>query len=340
MGALAGRAAAREITFVEATLEALREEMRRDPAIFYMGEGIGARGGNFTQTKGLYDEFGPERVRDTPISELGFTAAGVGAAMAGMHPVADLMFADFIAEAMSQVVHQAAKVHYISGGRIEVPLIVRAAFGVVRSAGAHHSGSLYPWFMHVPGLKVAVPSSPADAKGLWKTALRERCPVMIFEHKGLYNQKGPVPEGEYLTPFGQAAIARAGRDATIAATALMVHKSLQAASILEGEGISVEVLDLRTLVPLDEESILKSVARTGRLVIADEAHETCGVGAEIAARVAARGFDFLDAPIARVSMLQAPHPFSPPLEAALLPSPEKIAAAVRAAVRGEEAHAG
>ncbi len=333
MGAIA--TAVREISFVEATVEALREEMRRDPTIFYMGEGIGSRGGNFKQTKGLYDEFGAERVRDTPISELGFTAIGVGAAMAGMHPVADLMFADFIAEAMSQVVHQAAKVHYISGGRIEVPLVIRVAFGAVRSAGAHHSGSFYPWFMHAPGMKVVVPSNPADAKGLWKTALRERCPVLIFEHKGLYNQKAPVPQGEYLIPFGQAAMARAGRDATIVATGNMVHKSLQAAETLEREGISVEILDLRTLVPMDEAAILASVAKTGRLIVVDEAYETCGVGAEIAALVVAKGFDYLDAPIARVSMFQAPHPFSPPLEAALLPSTDKILAAVRAAVRGD-----
>src|SRR5215467_6947742 len=199
----------REMSFVEATVEALKEEMRRDPTIIYMGEGIGPRGGNFKQTKGLHAEFGGERVRDTPISELGFTGLGVGAAMAGIHPVVDLMFADFMAEAMSQIVHQAAKIHYISGGRIQVPLVIRAAFGERRSAGAHHSSSLYPWFMHQPGLKVVVPSNPGDARGLWKAALRERCPVMIFEHKGLYTMKGLVSSAADMVPLGKAAIVRA-----------------------------------------------------------------------------------------------------------------------------------
>jgi pyruvate/2-oxoglutarate/acetoin dehydrogenase E1 component len=319
----------REMSFVEATVEALREEMRRDPTIIYMGEGIGPRGGNFKQSKGLHAEFGDERVRDTPISELGFTGVGVGAAMAGLHPVVDLMFADFIAEAMSQVVHQAAKIHYISGGRIEVPLVIRAAFGERRSAGAHHSSSLYPWFMHQPGLKVAVPSNPADARGLWKAALRERCPVMMFEHKALYTTKGLVPPDDQIVPFGTAAVVRSGRDVTVVATANMVQKSVQAAALLEREGISVEILDPRTLVPLDKAAILKSLEKTGRLAIADEAFETCGLGAEIAAIAVREGFDFLDAPVVRVSMPQAPHPFSPPLQEALIPNVSDIAAAVR-----------
>lgn len=317
----------RQISFVEATVEALREEMRRDPRIFYIGEGIGSRGGNFRQTKGLHDEFGPQRVRDTPISELGFTGIGVGAAMAGMHPVVDLMFADFLAESMSQLVHQAAKIHYISGGRIDVPIVVRIAFGEVRSAGAHHSSSLYPWFMHQPGLKVVLPSNAADAKGLWKTALRERCPVMMFEHKRLYTQKGFVPGEEYVVPFGKAVVVRGGRDVTIVATGNMVSKSVAAADLLENEGISAEIVDPRTLVPLDKEAILASVANTGRVVIADEAFETCGFGAEIAAMVAEEGFHYLRAPIHRVSMAPTPHPFSPPLEQAVLPTTEKIVAA-------------
>ena len=319
----------REISYVEATVEALREEMRRDPTIIYLGEGIGPRGGNFKQTKGLHAEFGGDRVRDTPISELGFTGVGVGAAMAGFHPIVDLMFADFLAEAMSQIVHQAAKIYYISGGRIPVPLVIRTAFGERRSAGAHHSSSLYPWFMHQPGLKVVIPSNPADARGLWKAALRERCPVMIFEHKGLYNTKGLVSSGDGIVPLGKAAVVRAGTDVTVVATGNMVQKSMQAAARLEKEGISTELIDPRTLVPLDEQAILDSVEKTGRLVVADEAFGTCGVGAEIAAIVAQRGFDSLDAPILRVAMAQTPHPFSPPLQEAVIPGVNDIAAAIR-----------
>jgi pyruvate/2-oxoglutarate/acetoin dehydrogenase E1 component len=330
--AATGLAAAemREMSFVEATVEALKEEMRRDPSIIYMGEGIGPRGGNFKQSKGLHAEFGDKRVRDTPISELGFTGIGIGAAMAGLHPVVDLMFADFIAEAMSQVVHQAAKIHYISGGRIEVPLVIRVAFGERRSAGAHHSSSLYPWFMHQPGLKVAVPSNPADARGLWKAALRERCPVMIFEHKALYTTKGLVPPDGHVVPLGVASVVRAGRDVTVVATGNMVQKSVHAAEQLQGEQISVEVIDPRTLVPLDKAAILSSLEKTGRLVIADEAFECCGFGSEIAAIAVGEGFDLLDAPVERVCMPQAPHPFSPPLQEALIPNVNHIVAAVRA----------
>lgn len=323
---------AREISFVEATVEALKEEMRRDPTIIYLGEGIGARGGNFKQSKGLHEEFGKERVRDTPISELGFTGVGVGAAMAGFHPVIDLMFADFIAEAMSQVIHQAAKIHYISGGRINVPLIIRSAFGERRSAGAHHSSCLYPWFMHHPGLKVVLPSTPADAKGLWKTALREQCPVMMFEHKALYAAKGPVPVENDAIPFGEAAIIREGAHCTVIATGNMVDKARQAADLLAKESTSCELIDPRTLVPLDKGTILKSLAKTGRLVVCDEAFETCGLGAELAAIASDEGFDLLDAPIARVSMAQTPHPFSPPLQDAVIPNVDRIVAAIRRTV--------
>lgn len=322
----------REISFVEATVEALKEEMRRDPTIIYLGEGIGARGGNFKQSKGLHDEFGKERVRDTPISELGFTGVGVGAAMAGFHPVIDLMFADFIAEAMSQVIHQAAKIHYISGGGFNVPLIIRSAFGERRSAGAHHSSCLYPWFMHHPGLKIVVPSNPADAKGLWKTALRERCPVMMFEHKALYAVKGPVPPQSEAIPFGQAAIVKPGTDCTVVATGNMVNKARQAADLLAKENISCEIIDPRTLVPLDKKTILNSLAKTGRLIVCDEAFETCGLGAELAAIACDEGFDFLDAPIARVSMAQTPHPFSPPLQDAVIPNVDRIVASIRQTV--------
>jgi pyruvate/2-oxoglutarate/acetoin dehydrogenase E1 component len=322
-------AGTREISFVDATVEAIQEEMRRDSTIIYMGEGIGPRGGNFKQSKGLHAEFGGERVRDTPISELGFTGVGVGAAMAGFRPVVDLMFADFMAEAMSQIVHQAAKIYYISGGRIQVPMVIRAAFGERRSAGAHHSSSLYPWFMHQPGLKIAVPSNPADARGLWKAALREPCPVLMFEHKALYTVKGLISSANGIVPLGKAAITRAGSDVTVVATGNMVHKSLEAAALLARDGISIELIDPRTLVPLDQQAILESVEKTGRLVIVDEAFETCGLGAEIAAIVAQRGFDSLDAPIVRVSMAQTPHPFSPPLQQAVIPNIDSIVAAVR-----------
>jgi pyruvate/2-oxoglutarate/acetoin dehydrogenase E1 component len=322
-------AEARELTFLESGIEALAEEMRCNEQIFILGEGIGKRGGSLGQTKGLYQEFGATRVRDTPLSELGFTGLGVGAAMAGAHPVVDLMFVDFVTEAMSQIVNQAAKICYISNGRVTVPLLIRAAMGVIRSAGAHHSQCLYPWFMHTPGLKVVVASNPYDLKGLLKTALRDTNPVISFEHKGLGRSKGPVPQDEYTIPFGKAAVRREGRDVTLVGVANMVLKALEAADKVSGEGISVEVIDPRTLVPLDKAKVLESVAKTGRLIIVEEAHRTCGAGAEIAALVAEEGFDYLDSPVRRVAAAQLPHPFSPPLENAVIPSLEDIIMAIK-----------
>ncbi|HEY3742417.1 MAG TPA: alpha-ketoacid dehydrogenase subunit beta [Bryobacteraceae bacterium] len=319
----------RELQYVDAGVEALQEEMRRDPTIFYIGQGIGKRGGNFKQTRGMWDEFGDLRVRDMPISELGQVGMGVGAAMAGARPVVDIVFLDMIMEAMGQIVEQAATIHYTSNGKIKVPLVVRAAMGAVRCAGPHHSRCFYSWFAHIPGLKVVLPSSSKDVKGLMKTAIRDDGPVMFIEHKFFYNKKGPVPSGDYLIPFGQANVCRKGKDVTILAMSLMVWHAMEAAAKLEQEGISVEVIDPRTIVPFDEQTLLESVHKTGRLLIVDEAQQFCGFSAEAAAIVASKGFDDLDAPIRRLTSLATPHPFNPVLETAMLPSPESIAAEVR-----------
>jgi pyruvate/2-oxoglutarate/acetoin dehydrogenase E1 component len=324
----------REIKYVEAGVEALQEEMRRDPSIVYFGQGVGPRGGNYKQSKGLWDEFGQRRVRDTPISELGQVGLGVGAAMAGLRPVVDIVFLDMIMEAMGQIVEQAATIHYTSNGKIKVPLIVRAAMGAVRSTGPHHSRCFYSWFAHIPGLKVVLPSSAHDVKGLFKTALREDGPVIFIEHKFMYNKNGPVPEGEYSLPFGQAAVCREGQDVTILATSLMVWRAMEAAEVLAQEGISAEVIDPRTVVPLDEEAILESVRKTGRFVVVDEAQAFCGFSAEAAALVSEKALDYLDAPLRRVTALHTPHPFNPVLETAMLPSVERIVSAAREAVRG------
>ena len=319
----------REIQYVDAGVEALEEEMRRDPAIFYIGQGIGKRGGNFKQTRGLWEQFGDLRVRDMPISELGQVGMGVGAAMAGARPVVDIVFLDMIMEAMGQIVEQAATVHYTSNGKFKVPLVVRAAMGSVRCTGPHHSRCFYSWFAHIPGLKVVLPASASDVKGLMKTAIRDDGPVIFIEHKYFYNKKGPVPTGEYVIPFGQANICRKGKDVTILAMSLMVWHALEAAAKLEQEGISVEVIDPRTIVPFDEETLLASVKKTGRLLIVDEAQQFCGFSAEAAAIVSSKGFDDLDAPIRRLTALCTPHPFNPVLEAAMLPSVESIVNEVR-----------
>jgi pyruvate/2-oxoglutarate/acetoin dehydrogenase E1 component len=324
----------REIKYVDAGAEALQEEMRRDPSVIYMGQGIGPREGNYKQSKGLWAEFGENRVRDTPISELGQVGLGVGAAMAGARPIVDLVFLDMIMEAMGQIVEQAATIHYTSNGKIKVPLVIRAAMGTVRSTGPHHSRCFYSWFAHIPGLKVVLPSSPEDVKGFMKTAIRDDGPVMFIEHKFFYNKKGPVPEGDYAIPFGKAKVLRRGSDITIVAMSLMVGKALEAAEILSQEGVSAEVIDPRTIVPLDREAILESVRKTGRLVIADEAQSFCGFSAEIAAMVGERALEFLNAPIQRVCALHTPHPFNPVLEAAMLPSVPGIVGAVRKAIRG------
>jgi 2-oxoisovalerate dehydrogenase E1 component len=322
-------AATRELTFIQATLEALANEMERNPRIFVLGEGIGKRGGNFRTTAGLYDRFGPHRLRDTPISERGFTGLACGAAMTGTRPLVDFMFADFALDAIGEIVNQAAKVQYMSSGRIKMPLLLRGCVGIGHSAATHHSGNYYPLFAHYPGLHVVVPSTPADAKGLLTRALRVDDPVVFLEHREILSVKGPVPEGDYEIDFGKARVVREGRDVTVVALALMVHKALEACGTLEGEGVSVELIDPRTVAPLDMDSILASVRKTGRLLIVDEAFAPYGIGAEIAAQAIDRSFDDLDAPIRRLNGTHAPTPYSPPLEAALVPSAETIARAIR-----------
>lgn len=322
------------ITYRDALREALREEMLRDPTVIVMGEDIGVYGGIFGVTAGLLDEFGEERVKDTPISEAAIAGAATGAAMTGLRPVAEIMFVDFTTIAMDQLVNQAAKWHYMSGGRITVPMVLRTATGTGRRTAAQHSQSLEAWHAHVPGLKVVMPATPYDAKGLLKSAIRDNNPVIFIEHKLLYNEKGEVPEGEYLIPLGQADIKRPGEDCTVVATSLMVGRALKAAELLEAEGISVEVVDPRTLRPLDIQSLCQSVAKTNRLVIVHEACQFGGIGAEIAAQVGDQAFFDLDAPIVRVAGKDVPIPFSPALEDAVVPSVEAIADAVRSLVKG------
>jgi 2-oxoisovalerate dehydrogenase E1 component len=319
----------RELTFVEAAREGLSEEMARDPAIFVVGEGIGPRGGNFNTTTGLFDLYGEERLRDTPIAERGFTALCTGAAMTGARPVVDFMFLDFLLDAMGDLINQTAKIQWMSEGRLKMPLVLRGCIGIGGSAAAHHSGNYFPFFMHIPGFRVVVPTKPYDAKGLIKTAIRSDDPVFFLEHKGLLNTRGPVPEAEYLIPFGEAAIVREGEDLTIVAIALMVKRALEACEQLAEEGVSAELIDPRTLAPLDVDTILESVSKTGRLLIVDEDYAPCGAGAEIAAQVIDAGFDYLDAPIRRLNGAFVPTPYSPPLEAAVVPHPTTIAQAVR-----------
>ena len=319
----------RQISFSEATLEAMTEEMQRDSKVFIMGEDIAAQGGIFGQFKGLPQKFGKDRVLDTPISETAIVGAGVGAAMAGMRPVVDMHFADFIGVCMDEILNQMAKARYMFGGQCSMPLVLRAPDGIIRSAAAQHSQSLEAFFLHIPGIKVVIPSNPADAKGLLKAAIRSEDPVLYFEHKGLFPLKGPVPEGDHIVPIGKAAISREGSDVTLVSYSLMMHRVLEAAEALEKEGISAEVIDLRTISPLDMETIYKSVAKTHRLVIIHEAVRTGGVGAEIAARVAEEMMDDLDAPIRRLGAPFVPVPFSPSLERLVKITPEQICQAVR-----------
>jgi pyruvate/2-oxoglutarate/acetoin dehydrogenase E1 component len=303
--------------------------MRRDPTVFIMGEDVGEAGTPFKVLRGLIDEFGPERVIDTPISEAGFTGVGVGAAMTGMRPVVDIMFGDFLTLAMDQLANQAAKVHYMSGGRLRVPLVVRTTLGATRRSAAQHSQSLHAWVSHVPGLKVAVPSTPHDAKGLLKTAIRDDNPVVFFEDKMMYQTSGPVPEDEYTIPFGVADIKREGDDITIVATSSMVYVALEAAKLLEDDGIGAEVVDPRTTVPLDRDTIVASVAETGRAIVVDEGYEQYGVTAEIASVIAEGAFYHLDAPVHRMGARNVPIPFSPALEDLTVPTPESVAAVAR-----------
>ncbi len=320
----------REITYRDALREALREEMLRDKTLLLLGEDIGRYWhGAFKVTKGLAEEFGDERVRDTPISESAIIGVAIGAAITDMRPVAEIMFGDLSALAMDQIANQAAKLRYMFGGQAKVPLVIRMPFGAGVNIAAHHSQSLEAWFMHVPGLKIAMPSTPYDAKGLLKTAIRDDNPVMFFEHKLLYPIEGPVPEEEYTIPFGVADVKRKGEDVTIVATLYMVHKALAAAEELDRQGIKAEVIDPRTLVPLDKQAILNSVKKTGRIVLVTEDCKTAGVSAEIAAVVAEDALDYLDAPIKRVAEPDTPIPFSPPLEQFVIPNEKSIIKAVK-----------
>ncbi len=313
-----------EITFREAIREALIEEMHRDPSVILLGESIGIRGGSYQVAKGLVDIFKQERVIDMPISESGFIGAAVGAALLGTRPVADLQFNDFLPIALDHIANDAAKMRYMYGGKAKVPMVIRTFFGAGTSTGCSHSQSLEAWVVHCPGLKVVMPSTPADAKGLLKTAIRDDDPVIFFEHRLLYATKGNVPDEEYLIPLGQADVKRAGRDVTVVATATMVQKALEAAEDLSKEGIEIEVVDPRSLLPLDYETLIGSVKKTGRLLIAHEASKTGGIGGEIAAIAAKEAFGYLDAPIERVCAPDVPVPFSPPLEQFYIPKKEDI----------------
>jgi len=319
----------RVTTFVTATREALEHAMANDPTIFVMGEGIGVRGGNFTTTLGLYEKYGPERLCDTPICERGFVGLACGAAMTGTRPVIDFMFIDFIHDAFGEIVNQIAKIQYMSSGRLKMPLLLRGCGGVGHSAATHHSGLYHSVYSHIPGLRVVVPSNPYDAKGLMAHALRSNDPVLFLEHRELLQTKCEVPEEYYEIPFGQARIARSGTDATIVAIALMVEHAKQAAEQLAREGISIEIIDPRTVSPLDTPAILQSVAKTGRLLIVDEAFGPCGLASEIAAQVADAGFDDLDAPIKRLHGAFAPTPYAPPLERMVTPNVAQIVQSLR-----------
>jgi pyruvate/2-oxoglutarate/acetoin dehydrogenase E1 component len=316
--------AVREITFGQAIREALAEEMRRDPRVFVIGEDVAEAGTPFKALLGLVDEFGPQRVIDTPISEPGFTGISLGAAMTGMRPVVDIMFGDFMPLAMEQVVNQAAKIHYMSGGKLSAPMVIRTTMGAGLRKAAQHSQSFHAWLSHIPGLKVAVPSTPYDAKGLMKSAIRDGNPIVFFEDKALYQFKGPVPEGEYTIPFGVADIKRAGDDVTIIATSSMVAVALEAAEKLAGLGISAEVIDPRTTLPLDTATLLTSARRTSRAIVVDEGYRGYGVTAEIAAVIAEGAFYDLDAPVRRIGAMDVPIPFSPPLEDLTIPTADQV----------------
>ena len=318
----------RELTYAKAVCEALRQAMARDPRVFLMGEDVGVYGGIFHVTDGLLEEFGEERVIDTPISEVALPGIACGAAMNGMRPVLEIMFGDFLTLAMDGIVNQAAKTFYMSGGKTPVPLVVRTTGGAGGGAGAQHSQSLHGLFMHFPGLKIAIPSTPYDAKGLLLSAIEDNNPVLFVEDRMLYGAKGEVPEEYYTIPFGQAAVRRQGEDVTVVATFGMVAKALAVAGELAREGISIEVIDPRTLFPLDKDTIIGSVKKTGRLVTVDEGYKTSGVGSEIAAIVAEEAVEYLQAPIMRVAAPMVPVPGSPVLEKAFIPDEGNIKEAI------------
>ncbi|HEY6540576.1 MAG TPA: alpha-ketoacid dehydrogenase subunit beta [Ktedonobacteraceae bacterium] len=320
----------REVTLGQAIREALAEEMRRDPRVFIMGEDVAEAGTAFKVLTGLVEEFGSSRVIDTPISEAGITGLGVGGAMTGMRPIVDIMFGDFIGLAMDQIVNQAAKVHYMSGGKLRVPLVVRTTMGATRRTAAQHSQSLQAWVSHVPGLKVVLPSTPYDAKGLLKTAIRDDNPVIFFEDKMMYQLKGLVPDTDYTIPFGVADIKRPGLDVTIVATSSMVQIALAAAEMLEKLDISAEVVDPRTTFPLDKDTLIGSAKKTSRAIIMDEGYERYGVTAELAAVIAEGAFYYLDAPVKRLGAMDVPVPFSPVLEDLTVPTPDVVVEVAKA----------
>src|SRR6202140_1015193 len=323
--------ATRELTFAQAVREALAEEMRRDSRVCIIGEDVAEAGTPFKVLSGLVEEFGAKRVVDTPISEAGFTGIAVGAAMTGLRPVGDIMFGDFITLTMDQMVNQAAKVHYMSGGAWKVPMVMRTSLGATRRSGAQHSQSLHAWFSHVPGLKVVMPSTPYDAKGLLKTAIRDENPVVFFEDKMMYTKlKGPVPAEEYTIPFGVADVKREGRDITLVGTSSMVQVAVGAADLLEKIGVSAEVVDPRTMWPLDEKTLIDSAKKTSRVIVVDEGYERYGVTAEIASVIATGAFYDLDAPVKRIGALNVPVPFSPHLEDATIPTEKMVFEAARA----------
>jgi pyruvate dehydrogenase E1 component beta subunit len=311
-------------TIREAINEALHEEMRRDERIIIMGEDIGVAGGVFKVTNGLLKEFGPDRVRDTPIAEAGIVGLAVGAAMTGLRPIVEIMFSDFTTLASDQIVNQAAKLRYMTAGQCQVPLVIRTAMGAGRRAAAQHSQSLQAWFAHIPGLKVVMPSTPEDAKGLLKSAIRDDNPVMFMEDKMMYNQKGPIPEGDYTIPLGAARVHRTGSDATIICTSSMLYPSLEAAERLAAEGIQAEVIDPRTISPLDTDTLVASAIKTGHVLVVDEGYQNFGVTAEIAARVMEGAFDYLDEPVRRLGAANVPVPFAPSLEDLTIPSADRI----------------
>jgi pyruvate/2-oxoglutarate/acetoin dehydrogenase E1 component len=323
-----------EISYLEAVREALIQEMRLDPEVFLIGEDIGVYGGAFGVTRGMLEEFGPERVRDTPISEAAIAGAATGAALMGMRPVMEIMFMDFLTISMNQLVNQAAKIRFMFGGKASIPMVIRAPAGSGTGAAAQHCQSLEAWFIHTPGIKVVAPATPHDVKGLLITAIRDNNPVLFMEHKLLYRAKGLVPEEDYAIPLGQAQVRREGRDLTVLAYSIMVPRALEAAAELASEGIEIEVIDLRSLKPLDKEAIVRSVSKTGRVLILHESPRTGGFGGELAAVVAeSEAFDYLDAPIQRLAGRDIPIPYNRTLERATVPQVEDIVEAARALAR-------
>ena len=321
-----------ETTVLEAIRTTLAESMRDDEGVVVLGEDV-AEGGPWGATAGLAEEFGAERVRNTPISEAAICGVAIGLAQSGLRPVVEVMFVDFVTLALDQLVNQAAKVHYMSGGSLKAPLTVRTTLGATRRSAAQHSQSLHAWVAHAPGLKVCMPATPYDAKGLLKAAIRDDNPVVVFEDKMMYATKGPVPEEEYVLPLGKADVKRAGEDVTIVATSSMVYVALEAAEALAGDGVSAEVVDPRTLVPLDRETLIASAKKTGRCIVVDEGHQSYGASAELAAVVATGAFWHLDAPVTRLGAMDVPVPFSPVLEDQTVPTPEWVVEAAKTLVR-------